>query len=67
MRNPDGDVWLRDGKMYMVGTKHYKEHLESALEIKQVAYLHKTIARYLSTYDKLTDIKLLQPSSAKCK
>jgi hypothetical protein len=36
MRQPDGDVALTDGQGYFVEDAPYKQHLETATEIKQV-------------------------------
>jgi hypothetical protein len=37
MRQPDGDVALTDGQGYFVEEAPYREHLQTATEIKQVS------------------------------
>lgn len=39
MKRPDDDVWLADGHGFMVGKTAYNEHLESAVDIRQVNFL----------------------------
>jgi hypothetical protein len=36
MRRPDGDVTLMDGQGFFVEDGPYKEHLRTAVELKQV-------------------------------
>lgn len=67
-KNPEDDVWLTDGELFMVARARYREHLKVAIEIREVrnifhAYFTKiyvliNVSDLHATITKLPKIKI---------